>query len=235
MKPRPRLWPIHSRGKPQKKLPIIKVLSVPYFEKRIHSFCYILTKINLESFVPVVVSTMRFFQFSPLKLGVKVSILTDFSFEWVEFHHHHHHHHHHQENINRTGGGFNLFHVFHPWNLGKWFNLTCAYFSDGRAKNHQLDFFVWVNVLVNIYLHYIYHKKSSIHVGKYTIYTWIRNGNSSQQKFDDLSQGFFPSGIWWESSTLAGHHWWRIHMRPAQPLEGLEGEKYVVFGVQSGR
>ena len=26
-----------------------------------------------------------------------------------------------------------------PRNLGKWSNLTCAYFSDGLVKNHQLD------------------------------------------------------------------------------------------------
>ena len=34
------------------------------------------------------------------------------------------------------GGNWNMF-KFHP-NLGKWSNLTCAYFSDGLVKNHHL-------------------------------------------------------------------------------------------------
>ena len=144
---------------------------------------------------------MCFFQFSPLKLGVKVSILTDFFFDWVEFHHHHHHHHHHQEKINRIGGGFNLFYIFTPETLGKWFNLICAYFSDGRAKNHQLDFVcLGLNVWVNIYLHYIYHKKSTIHVGINIPFIHGSLMGIVHSKFDDLSQGF-PLGIWWGSSS----------------------------------
>ena len=37
------------------------------------------------------------------------------------------------------GGGFKYFWNVHPETWGKWSNLTCAYFSDGLVKNHQLD------------------------------------------------------------------------------------------------
>ena len=37
-------------------------------------------------------------------------------------------------------GGFKYFWNFHPY-LGRWSNLTCAYFSNGLGKNHQLETF----------------------------------------------------------------------------------------------
>ena len=38
----------------------------------------------------------------------------------------------------KLGGGFK-YSLFSPRNLGKISNLTCAYFSDGLVKNHQLE------------------------------------------------------------------------------------------------
>ena len=40
------------------------------------------------------------------------------------------------------GGGFKYF-LFSPRNLGKWSHLTCAYFSKGLEKTHQLDYVVF--------------------------------------------------------------------------------------------